>query len=60
MLVVVLVLASTSRSRAELRRRLDVPFETAAPRFDEASLYPRFQSVMDKALGQAIASGAST
>jgi septum formation protein len=44
-LLVVLLLASTSRSRAELLRRLEIPFETAAPRFDEAELRHRFDEV---------------
>ena len=57
MLVVVLVLASTSRSRAELLRRLDVPFETAAPRFDEAPLYPRFHELAPDAFALLLARG---
>ena len=32
-----LVLASNSRYRKELLARLEVPFEVAAPRFDEAA-----------------------
>lgn len=37
-----LVLASTSRYRAELLGRLGVPFETASPDFDERSFDARF------------------
>jgi len=41
----VLILASTSRSRIELLGRLEVPFESAAPRFDEEALRHRFDEV---------------
>lgn len=37
-----LILASTSRYRRELLERLEVPFETDAPDFDERSLDGRF------------------
>lgn len=43
--MVVLVLASTSRYRAELLGRLDIPFETAAPRFDEEAHRHRFEEL---------------
>jgi septum formation protein len=38
----VLILASTSRARAELLGRLEIPFEAAAPDFDEEGLRHRF------------------
>lgn len=52
-----LVLASTSRSRAELLARLEVPFETAAPRFDEEALYHRFDEVPPDAFALELARG---
>ena len=49
-----LVLASNSRYRKELLARLEVPFEVAAPRFDEAAERPRFAE-----LGAAASHGAA-
>ena len=52
-----LVLASTSRYRAELQRRLDVPFETAAPRFDEEAHRHRFEELSPDAFALELARG---
>jgi septum formation protein len=40
-----LVLASTSRYRAELLARLEIPFEAVAPEFDEEALRGRFTTL---------------
>jgi septum formation protein len=53
----VLLLASTSRSRAELLRRLEIPFETAAPRFDEDGLRHRFAELPPDAFALELARG---
>ena len=52
-----LVLASTSRYRAQLLERLEVPFEVAAPRFDEDALRPRFAELGDEAFALLLARG---
>jgi septum formation protein len=52
-----LVLASTSRYRRELLARLDVPFEAAAPTFDEATLEHRFHALDDPAFALELARG---
>ena len=56
-----LLLASTSRYRAELLARLEVPFETAAPRFREEDSRHRFHELppADFALHLARAKAAS-
>jgi len=56
-LVIVLVLASTSRYRAELLRRLEVPFETASPRFDEEASRHRFSELTPDAFALELARG---
>ena len=52
-----LLLASTSRSRNELLARLEVPFEAAAPRFDEEALRHRFDEVPPDAFALELARG---
>jgi septum formation protein len=52
-----LLLASTSRYRSELLQRLDVPFEVAAPAFDEASAEGRFAELDDTAFALLLAEG---
>ena len=52
-----LVLASTSRYRAQLLERLEVPFEVAAPRFDEAAERPRFAELGDAGFALHLARG---
>lgn len=52
-----LVLASTSRYRAELLGRLEVPFETASPRFDEESYRHRFGELLPDAFALELARG---
>jgi len=52
-----LVLASTSRYRAELLARLEVPFEVAAPNFDEARERPRFAELGDAGFALHLARG---
>ena len=50
-----LLLASTSRYRRALLERLDVPFEVAAPAFDEASAEDRFAALDDGAFALMLA-----
>lgn len=52
-----LLLASTSRYRRALLERLDVPFEVAAPTFDEASVEDRFDALDDGAFALMLAEG---
>ena len=52
-----LVLASNSRYRKELLARLEVPFEVAAPRFDEAAERPRFAELGAAAFAMQLARG---
>lgn len=52
-----LVLASTSRYRAELLRRLDVPFEIGTPDFDERAEGPPFEGTPDDRYALALAAG---
>ena len=52
-----LVLASTSRYRAQLLERLEVPFEVAAPRFDEDAERPHFAELGDEAFALRLARG---
>jgi septum formation protein len=53
----VLVLASTSKYRRELLERLEVPFSSAAPDFDEAAHRHRFPALEDEAFALALARG---
>ncbi len=50
-----LLLASTSRYRAELLQRTGVEFDTAAPRFDESTLNAAFDSTPDEAFALRLA-----
>ena len=52
-----LVLASTSRYRAQLLERLEVPFEVAAPRFEEDPERPRFAELGDEGFALHLARG---
>ncbi|PRQ06134.1 Maf family protein [Enhygromyxa salina] len=52
-----LVLASTSRWRAELLARLELPFTSAAPRFDERSEDHRFAELGPRAFALHLARG---
>jgi len=52
-----LLLASTSRYRKALLERLDVPFESAAPEFDERSLDGEFGRMSHDAFATALALG---
>ena len=52
-----LLLASTSRYRRELLQRLDVPFEVAAPDFDESALEHRFEDLDDESFALLLAEG---
>jgi septum formation protein len=52
-----LVLASTSSYRRELMARLDLPFELAAPAFDERALEHRFAELDDGAYALELARG---
>lgn len=52
-----LVLASTSRYRAELLRRLEIDFEVAAPSFDEAAHRGGFDEATDAAFALTMAQG---
>jgi septum formation protein len=52
-----LVLASTSRYRAELLGRLEIPFETAAPAFDESAHRDSFGALDDEAFALRMAVG---
>lgn len=52
-----LVLASTSRYRAELLSSLGVPFTVAAPRFDERALDHRFEDIGAEAFALELAVG---
>jgi septum formation protein len=52
-----LLLASTSRYRQALLRRIDVPFDVAAPRFEEASVEARFAGLDDGAFALLVAEG---
>lgn len=52
-----LVLASTSRWRAELLARLELPFEQAAPRFDERGEDGRFAELGPRAFALHLARG---
>jgi septum formation protein len=52
-----LLLASTSRYRHALLERLDVPFDIAAPPFDEASVEDRFDELDDGAFAVLVAEG---
>jgi septum formation protein len=52
-----LILASTSRYRAMLLARLDVPFDAAAPVFDESAYEYRFESSTDETFALELARG---
>lgn len=53
----VLVLASSSRYRAELLARLELPFETCAPEFDERAHDHRFAELGPAHLAELLARG---
>jgi septum formation protein len=52
-----LVLASSSRYRAELLARLELPFETCAPQFDERAHDHRFAELGPAGLAELLARG---
>lgn len=52
-----LVLASTSPYRRELLERLEIPFEVAAPAFDESASRHRFAELEDEAFALELARG---
>lgn len=52
-----LVLASTSAARRDLLERLELPFEVAAPDFDEAEHHDRFDELPDAAFALMLARG---
>jgi septum formation protein len=52
-----LLLASTSRYRRELLERLGVPFDVAAPDFDERALEHRFDELDDESFALLLAEG---
>ncbi len=52
-----LLLASTSRYRRSLLERLGIPFEVAAPAFDEAEHDDAFDAMTDDAFALALAEG---
>jgi septum formation protein len=52
-----LLLASTSRYRQALLQRIDVPFDVAAPLFDESAMEDRFAALDDGAFALLLAEG---
>jgi septum formation protein len=52
-----LVLASTSAARRALLERLELPFEAAAPAFDETAHRERFETMSDAAFALMLARG---
>ncbi len=55
-----LLLASTSAARRELLGRLELPFDVAAPRFDEAAQDEHFETMSDAEYALMLADGKAT